>query len=59
MLFDTNAMIIFIDSMKTEDWPNGLAWIVIDRLSAKFKPSDTIASAEQLEKLMKFKLRKK
>ncbi len=59
MLCDMDAMIMLIDSMKTEDWPDGLAWKLIEKLWAKFKPSDTIASAEQLEKLMKLKLKKK
>jgi hypothetical protein len=52
-------MILLIDSTKTADWPNGLAWKLIKKLCAKFKLSDTIASAEQLEKLMKLKLEKK
>jgi hypothetical protein len=59
MLSDVDAMIMLIDSTKTEDWPDGLAWKLIEKLRAKFKPSDTIASAEQLEKLMKIKLMKK
>jgi hypothetical protein len=59
MLCDTDAMIMLIDSTKTKDWPNGLVWKLIKKLCAKFKPGDTIASAEQLEKLMKLKLKKK
>jgi hypothetical protein len=50
---------MLIDSTKTEDWPNDLAWKLIKKLCAKFKPSDTIASAEQLEKLMTLMLKKK
>jgi hypothetical protein len=46
MLCDRDAMIILIDSTKTEDWPNGLAWKLIEKLCAKFKLSDTIVSAE-------------
>jgi hypothetical protein len=59
MLCDTDATIMIIDSTKTEDWPNGLVWKLIEKLFAKFKPSDTFASAEQLEKLMKLTLKKK
>ncbi len=59
MLCDMDAMIMLIDSTKTEDWPDGLAWKLIEKLCEKFKPSDMIASAEQLEKLMKLKLKKK
>ena len=59
MLCDTDAMIMLIDSTKTEDWPNVLVWKLIKKLCAKFKPSDTIASAEQLEKLIKLTLKRK
>jgi hypothetical protein len=58
-LCETNAMIMLIDSIRTADWPNGLAWKQIKKLCVKCKPSDTIVSAEQLEKLMKLKLKKK
>ncbi len=56
---DTDYMIMLIDSTQTEDWSNGLAWKLIKKLCAKFKLSDTIASAEQLEKFMKLTLKKK
>ena len=56
---DTDAMIMLIDSTKIKDWPNVLAWKLIEKLCAKFKPVDTIASAEQLEKRMKSTLKKK
>jgi hypothetical protein len=61
MLCDTHTdeMIMLIDSTKTADWPDVLAWKLIKKLCAKYKPSDRIASAEQLEKLMKLKLKKK
>ena len=35
-----------------------MAWKLIEKLCTKFKPGDTIASAEQLEKLMKLTLKK-
>jgi hypothetical protein len=57
MLCDTDAMLMLIDSTKTADWHNGLAWKLIKELCAKFKPSDRIVSAEQLEKLMKLKFK--
>ncbi len=53
-----DAMIRLIDSMKTTDWPNGFAWKLIEKLCTKFKPGDTIASAEQLAMLMKLMLKK-
>ncbi len=59
MLSDTDAMIMLIDSTKTEDWLVSLAWKLIKKLCAKIKLSDTIALAEQLEKLMKLTLKKK
>ena len=59
LLCDTDVVIMLIDSMKTRDWPNGLAWKLIEKLCTKFNLDDTIAAAEQLEKLMKLKLNKK
>ncbi len=47
-LCDTNRMIMLIDSTKTADWPNDLAWKLIKKLCVKFKSNDTIVSAEQL-----------
>jgi hypothetical protein len=58
MLCDTDAMIMLIDSTKTKDWSDGLAWTLIEKFCTKFKPGDMIASAEQLEKLMKLTLKK-
>jgi len=59
MLCDTDVMIMHIDSTKTRDWPDVLARKLIEKLCTMFKPGDTIAAAEQLEKLMKLKLKKK
>jgi len=59
MLCDMDAMIMLIDSTKTRDWPDGLAWKLIKKLCTKFKPGDMTAAAEQLEKQMKLKLKKK
>jgi hypothetical protein len=58
MLCDTDAMIMLIDSTKKKVWPDGLAWKLIEKLCTKFKPGDTIASAEQLENMMKLMLKK-
>ena len=59
MLCDTDVMIMLIDSTKTKDWPDVLTWKLIEKLCTKFKLGDMIASAEQLEKLIKLKLKKK
>ena len=56
-LCDTDAMIMLIDSKKTKDWPDGLAWKLIEKLCTMFKPGDMIASAELLENLMKLTLK--
>ncbi len=44
MLCDKDAMIMLIDSTNTEDWPNGVAWKLIDKLCAIF----TILSAKSV-----------
>jgi hypothetical protein len=34
MLCDTDGMIMLIDSTKTANWPNGVAWKLIEKLCA-------------------------
>ncbi len=37
MLCDMDAMIMLIDSTRTKDCPNGLAWKLIEKLCMKFR----------------------
>ena len=59
MLCDMDAMMLLIYSTKMKDLLDWLTWKLIKNLCTKFKLGDTIAPAEQLEKLMKLTLKKK
>ena len=47
-----------IQSAKTADWPGAKAHVIVSKLIKKYKPDDTIATAEQMKKLMALKLKK-
>ena len=47
-----------LEASKNDEWPSGLACDFWAKLEKKYKPSDTIAVAEQSSKLMKLKLKK-
>ncbi len=59
MLCDMDTMMLLIYSTKMKDLLDWLTWKLIKNLCTKFKLGDTIAPAEQLEKLMKLTLKKK
>jgi hypothetical protein len=58
MLSKSNLMLMMVESSKSQDWPDGLAYILWEKFLRKFKPSDQIAAAEQTVKLYVLKLGK-
>jgi hypothetical protein len=44
--------------MKSKEWPNGLAYLLWEKLIKKLKPSDQVAKAEQTANLLCLKLKK-
>jgi hypothetical protein len=56
MLSKSNLMLMMVESLKSQDWPDGLVYILWEKLLRKFKPSDQIAAAEQTVKLYVLKL---
>ena len=58
MSFEKPRLLAKIEASKTADWPSGLAHVVWSKLEEQYRPSDTIAVAEQMSKLMKLKLNK-
>jgi hypothetical protein len=50
MLSESNLMLMMVESSKSQDWPDGLAYILWEKLLRKFKPSDQIAAAKQTVK---------
>ena len=51
-------LLVMLESLKSADWPSGRPDILMGKLMKKFKPTDTLAVAEQTKKLMKLKLGK-
>ena len=47
-----------IEAARTAAWPGAKAHVILEKLVKKYKPSDTIATAEQMKKLMGLKLKK-
>jgi hypothetical protein len=47
-----------VESLKSQDWPDGLVYVLWEKLLRKFKPSDQIAAAKQTVKLYVLQLGK-
>ena len=56
LAMQTASMLAKIEASKSDDWPDGLAYVFFEKMDKKFKPKDTMAIAEQTTKLMKLKL---
>ena len=57
MAFLKESQIGWIYEAQTSDYPDGLAYLVIDQLLAKYKPTDTISRVELCQKLNKIKMK--
>jgi hypothetical protein len=51
--FQTEGLMNMIHGTRTDDWPAGLAWKVVNALFAKYRPSDEISCVESRLELMK------
>jgi hypothetical protein len=49
---------MMVESVKSNELPNGLAYNFWEKLIKKFKPSDKVAKAEPTAKLLSLKLKK-
>ena len=58
LAMNTSKLLVMFGSSKSADWPSGRPDILMGKLMKKFKPTDTLAVAEQTKKLMKLKLGK-
>ena len=58
LAMDAPKLLVMLESSKSADWPSGRPDILMGKLMKKFKPTDTLAVAEQTKKLMKLKLGK-
>ena len=58
MMAENDLMLMMVESAKSKGWPDGLAYILWEKLLKKFKPFDQVAKAEQTAKLLNLKLKK-
>jgi hypothetical protein len=58
MMTENDLIIMMIDSTKSKECPNGLAYVPWKKHLKKFKLSDQVAKAEQTVKLLSLKLKK-
>ena len=57
LAMDDNKLTKMIESSKSNDWPSGRPDILMAKLRKKYKPSDSVAVAEQTKALFELKLR--
>jgi hypothetical protein len=58
MLSKSDLMLMMVESLKSQDWPDGLGYVLWEKLLRKFKLSGQIAAAKQAENLHALKLGK-
>jgi hypothetical protein len=58
MFSGSNLMLMMVESLKSQDWPDGLVYALWEKFIRMFKPSDQIAAAKQTVKLYALKLGK-
>ena len=56
LAMDSNVLQKMIESSKSNEWPNGRPDILMAKLIKKYKPSDSVAVAEQTKALFELKL---
>jgi hypothetical protein len=42
MMAENDLMLLMVESVKSKEWPNGLAYVLWEKLIKKFKPSDKV-----------------
>ena len=57
MAFTTGALMDYVDHSKTDKYPGGIAYKIVNRLKKKYRPGDRIASVEAEKELMKLKMK--
>ena len=57
MAFTTDLFMELIEQSKTNEYPGGIAYVVVDRLKRKFRPTDRISAVEAEKELMQLKMK--
>jgi len=58
LAMDSNQLLTKVEAAKTVKWPDGIACVLMEKLTNKYKPKDNLAIAEQQKKLMTLHLKK-
>ena len=58
LAMDSNQLLTKVEAAKTVKWPDGIACVLVEKLTDKYKPKDNLAIAEQQKKLMTLHLSK-
>ncbi len=58
MMAENDLILMMVESVKSKEWPNGLVYVLWEKLIKKSKPSDQVAKADQTAKLLSLKLKK-
>jgi hypothetical protein len=59
MAFNSEATMGLVFKAKTQDWPSGLAHLVVSALFKKYQPQDTITRVELRQRLSAVRMKKK
>jgi len=58
MAFTTEKTMNIVYASCTEEWPDGIAYLVVRELMKKYRPLDTISKIEMRQKLTRIKMKK-
>ena len=58
LAFSTDALMGLVMRSSTSEWPNGLAWKVVEALFKKYRPEDVISMAELRRELGRISMKK-
>jgi len=51
MAFNNNGIMGMVSKAMTQEWPDGLAYLVVQNLMKRFRPVDTISKVEMRQRL--------
>jgi hypothetical protein len=58
MAFTKEGITRLVSRLKTKEWPNGLAYLVVKELNNKFRPKDIISKVEMRQRLNQVSMKK-
>ncbi len=58
MMAENDLMLLMVESVKSKEWPNGLAYVLWEKLIKKFKPSDKVGRQSKQQNCLVWSWRK-